>query len=409
MAATYFHRMASFFAETGWHLIESSVLATYAKCLKHLNRKEEYVRTLLRLLSKAANVKRQRAAWIKATPGHSDETSFIGDDEIDTDGYVFDLLKYSKRLAFEERVDLSLYFADIAVDQYPQFYEDKDGFKLMLRLRHLFSDEIELQTVKLGLIGNSDIYNREIWLESNGPITLKQGLVKVLLESNVSEFSDAMKRFLTCLKEVIPGSYGIDKIILSTHNLSFLYDAASKNDARLSTASSILVANLNALVKTPRIEYYLPPRTLEAKLSASKSMHLDKARSIEIEVLSGRNDILRGELHVRPGTAGLRLHTADSELLHGSVDLTNNIRPGVIGFASIEKWKSIRVKIPYGLDNETNDIIVSSLRCNAPSFFFFFCTYSFLLGQVRGTLQNCEWRFPICIKPQSHHYVVARS
>src|SRR5437763_7375444 len=118
--------MTSFFAETGWHSIESSVLAIYAKCLKHLNRKEEYVRTLLRLLSKAACVKRQRAVWAKM-PNLSGESSYADDEEINTNGYVSDLLKYSKQLAFEERVDLSLYFADIAVDQYPQFYDDRDG------------------------------------------------------------------------------------------------------------------------------------------------------------------------------------------------------------------------------------------------------------------------------------------
>ena len=93
-AATYFHRMTSFFAETGWHSIESSVLAIYAKCLKHLNRKEEYVRILLRLLSKAAGVKRRCAAWTKAR--------CMGEEEVNTDGYVSDLLKYSKQLAAEE-------------------------------------------------------------------------------------------------------------------------------------------------------------------------------------------------------------------------------------------------------------------------------------------------------------------
>src|SRR4051794_16410059 len=117
--------MTSFFAETGWHSIESSVLAIYAKCLKHLNRKEEYVRTLLRLLSKAAGVKKRCAAWTKA-PGLSDGNSYMADEEVNTDGYVSDLLEYSKQLAAEESVDLSLYFADIAVDQYPQFSEDQD-------------------------------------------------------------------------------------------------------------------------------------------------------------------------------------------------------------------------------------------------------------------------------------------
>src|SRR5947207_1687528 len=141
VATTYFHRMTSFFAETGWHSIESSVLTIYAECLMHLNRKEEYVRTILRLLSKAVGVKRRCAARTKAR-GLIDETSYI-DEEANTDGYVSDLLKYSKQLAREEIVDLSLFFADIAVDKYPQFYEDRDGFKLVLQLRHLLNEDIE--------------------------------------------------------------------------------------------------------------------------------------------------------------------------------------------------------------------------------------------------------------------------
>src|SRR5436309_6774916 len=124
----------------------------------------------------------------------------MADDEINTDGYVSDLLEYSKQLAFEERVDLSLYFADITVDQYPQFYEGQDGFKLVLQLRHLLSDDIELQTAKVRLIGNSEVYIREVWLESNGPIVLMQGLVIVAVGSNVRVFSDIGKLLLTDLK-----------------------------------------------------------------------------------------------------------------------------------------------------------------------------------------------------------------
>src|SRR5881396_1908253 len=52
-AATHFHRMAPFYAEGGWSLVETSMLIMYARCLKKLERNEEYAGVILRLLAKA--------------------------------------------------------------------------------------------------------------------------------------------------------------------------------------------------------------------------------------------------------------------------------------------------------------------------------------------------------------------
>ena len=57
-AAMYFGRMASLFAETRWNTVETTMLKMYAQCLKKLNRKDEYLRTLLDLLAKSAASKK---------------------------------------------------------------------------------------------------------------------------------------------------------------------------------------------------------------------------------------------------------------------------------------------------------------------------------------------------------------
>jgi trafficking protein particle complex subunit 10 len=53
-AATYFGRLVPLYAQDRWSTIEDSLLSVYARCLKELHRKDEYVRIELALLAKYA-------------------------------------------------------------------------------------------------------------------------------------------------------------------------------------------------------------------------------------------------------------------------------------------------------------------------------------------------------------------
>ena len=59
-ASTYFWRTTPFFGDGGWSLLELSMLVMYSDCLKRLERKDENVKVMLKLLAKAANAERDR-------------------------------------------------------------------------------------------------------------------------------------------------------------------------------------------------------------------------------------------------------------------------------------------------------------------------------------------------------------
>ncbi len=73
-AAAFFYRITPFFGENGWSLLELSMLVLYCTSLKELNRKDEYVRVLLKLLTKASaaqldKTRRQTSSRLSGTGG----------------------------------------------------------------------------------------------------------------------------------------------------------------------------------------------------------------------------------------------------------------------------------------------------------------------------------------------------
>ncbi|KAI9815803.1 MAG: hypothetical protein M1827_002199 [Pycnora praestabilis] len=348
-AAAYFHRMAPVFAEKRWNLVETSMLKMYAHCLKELNRGDEYIRVVLKLLRKAAS--REKAEIHRRGGVHvgsmnvesANLDSWLDDDVIETGGYVKDLFTYSKESQHEVSTPMSWYFTDISVDPFPQHYSDKDGFQLSLRMRYLLEERLEIRNAKLRIVGTVGGQSRDIWLESEESITMKRGIITLLVGTNAS----------------IPGSYIVDKILLQAPNLVFTHETLSKTaPSTPSGFSGSLSAAAVAAVKTSRILYYTQPSALDAKLSLSKYIHLERTRSIEIEISSGWNRISRGELRLRSASAGLRLHTAEAEIIDGNPTLASNKRGGIIDFENFPEGTSARFRVPYGLENDRSDLSI---------------------------------------------------
>jgi trafficking protein particle complex subunit 10 len=187
-AATYFHRMAPFYADGGWAAVETSLLMMYARCLRQLNNKKEYVNTLLKLLTKAAarelhNIARRNGDDIKSRHSIGD---FIDDDLIATEGYVEDLLKSAKDLDEEVPVLMSNYFADISVDSHPVYHPDKDGFKLQLKFRYLLEESLPVRAARVRIVSTAGGSGREIWLQPVEGLVIKRGINRTWVETNVS-------------------------------------------------------------------------------------------------------------------------------------------------------------------------------------------------------------------------------
>jgi trafficking protein particle complex subunit 10 len=140
----------------------------------------------------------------------------------------------------------------------------------------------------------------------------------------------------------------------------FLYETSSKPGPSATTginsSSSAITA---AAAKRNRIVLFPRPSGLHAKLGLPKLIHLEKKRAIEIEISSGWNDITYGELRLRAAKAGLRLHTADAEMVDDPlVEIVDKTKPGIITFGDFPPHYSAKFRIPYQLDNDLNDLSI---------------------------------------------------
>lgn len=200
-AAMYFGSMAgitskgspdanlSLYAKSRWNTVVATMLKMYARCLKKLNRKDEYIRTLLDLLARSSA---SRISFSSASKRASDEGvsdmpwDWLNDDKVDTGGVLSELVNYSQQLPYDVSVQMADYFTDVAVEPYLRHYEDKDGFQLRLQFRHILEDEIEIHAAKIRLVSANSTTAKDIWLETPEAMTVKKGLTRVWLGCNVS-------------------------------------------------------------------------------------------------------------------------------------------------------------------------------------------------------------------------------
>ena len=129
----------------------------------------------------------------------------------------------------------------------------------------------------------------------------------------------------------------------------------------------------DSFLKCPKLLIFQQAQALDVKLFASKYMHLDRNRSLEVELSSGWNDVRVGELHIRAATAGLRLQTSETKVVSGPLEISNKSEPGIIRFGSLTSGSSAKIRMPFNLNHEVSDIslkIEVSYQTDRGSFFF---------------------------------------
>lgn len=156
------------------------MLRNYAKCLKELHRRDEYMRVMLSLLGKAT----QRARSLQTVRVHKSAV-WLDEEAINVRGVLDELVAYSDELPYNFVATMKDFFADVQVDPEILHYADKDGFSLRLQFRHLLEEDLALDRLRLRLVSAGDS-SREIWLESEGRTDLRQGVLKLEVSSNVS-------------------------------------------------------------------------------------------------------------------------------------------------------------------------------------------------------------------------------
>ncbi|KAH7417323.1 TMEM1 family protein-like protein [Cadophora sp. MPI-SDFR-AT-0126] len=347
-AASYFYRMTPFYGESGWAQVELSMLVMYARCLKELKRKEEYVKVVLKLLSKSAmmeNARLQRKSVLRfgRGPSLSPEVSPI-------EAYIPELLESTKGLQHEVRVPLEHFFGNIEVDGTIRYSHENDSFGLEVRLHYLLVDDMPIEKARVRITSVTGDSNREIWLESDAAMTFKKGTVTFAVHSNVT----------------IPGIYLVNSIILETSNIVLEYDHST---TELSSPRD------NMFFKCPKLLIYHRSEAFDVQLYSSRYMHLDRNRSLEIVLSSGWNKLENGELHVRAATAGLRVQTSEAKIIKGSLELSKNAEASIIRFGAMDPHSLVRIVMPFSLEHEVNDISLKlEVSYTTQKGIFFFAT-----------------------------------
>ncbi|KAF2205415.1 hypothetical protein GQ43DRAFT_477384 [Delitschia confertaspora ATCC 74209] len=337
-AAAYFGRMASLFAESRWNFVQMIMLRMYAQCLKKLNRKDEYVRTLLDLLAKSASKRKSIRSSSKQTSApdvSNDPKDWLDDDKVDTTGVFQELINFSEQLPYDMPVQMTKYFGDINVEPYVRHFDDKDGFQLRLQFRHLLEDEIEVKQAKVRLISATSAQGKEVWLESSDVTRVQTGVAKIWLSSNINT----------------TGPYIVDKIVVETKRISFVHEPFIKTEVPtpLGITMSTSAASLRTAKKC-RVLCFPRTEAFQARIYLSHFIHIDKQRSIEIECSSGWNDIQHAEIRLRSASAGLRLRTANTTVSSGDVIIADKPNPGVIGIQAMGPHTTACFRVPYELE-----------------------------------------------------------
>ncbi|KAH8698383.1 putative TMEM1 family protein [Talaromyces proteolyticus] len=326
-AAILFRKLATFYENCQWATLEGTVLELYTQCLQKLDQNDEYVRAMLRLLSQYASYT-QSGLSIRQK---SLLASLDSTDQSIIDPYIESLFLASAKLSREISVPLSSFFGNIDVNPEIKHYEDRDGFQMQLKLRFLLGSEIKIESVKVRLVSAGGLQAHEVWLERGEEIVIKSSTSTMSVGSATT----------------LQGKYLVDRIEMRIKNVVFTYGGGS--------SSSALPPGFREPEGTeeevrPYIWCYPPTTGLEARLTTPHYINLEELRTVEVEVDSGRNNISKGVLRVRPATAGLRLRIAETIVVGGDIKMTPQPELASLEFVNFAPESSVRFRIPYSVD-----------------------------------------------------------
>ncbi|KAK1753352.1 trafficking protein particle complex subunit 10 [Echria macrotheca] len=324
-ASSCFYRAIPVFGESGWSLLELSMLLMYARCLKELRQMDDYVNKALRqLLIKAAGAERDRLRQkSQLRLGSRSHVQYPESSSIA--GYLTDLLAVSASLSKEVKIPLTSLFCDLEIDGPPIYDEGQDSFSLYLNLYSLVVDTFEVRQARLRIVCPSPGNSRDIWLENVGPVTIKPGRNRVRLRSSI----------------MMMGTYEVDQIHLASSNVSLHYERD------------------NGVLKNPKVTLYQRTSALDARLHTTKEVRLDRNNSLDLEVSSGWNDIKTCEVRIKSATGGLRLLMSEATV-PGPIQPSKQFEGGVFTFGDIPPNTSVRIRFPFTIEHDLLNVAVKA-------------------------------------------------
>lgn len=339
-AALYFQHILTPVSNSNWKSMEIQALNAYSLCLKQLGRIPEYVQNTLALLAKIVS----KALNHDTGRRHFQAVQNVADKAFDASGLLQDCIAMSVKLEQELLQPLKTFFGEAHVSREVRHNEDCDGFLLSLQVRHVIVDEVTLDAVCVRLVSYDDP-SQEIWLSSDGSVALTPGFNVIDLRT----------------RTVAYGPYLIDKIVFRANKISFVEElrpAQQPTPLEFTEAVPPYVTTKEAEKPPPFVFLYPSERSFNIELRRCKDIHIDRARNLELHLDAGYSAIEAIEMRMKPTSAGLRLHLADSTSDNIVLDSQENLEPGQLRLTTLDAGASAIVTIPYTLENRNRELSV---------------------------------------------------
>lgn len=328
-AASYFLRTTPFYGESGWSLLELSMLVMYSKCLRELKRNDVYVKVMLKLLSKAAHSEKDRIEEIASIKVSKKEAKEYAENEV-FKGFLPDFLSAAKSFDKEVKHSLTNFFTHIEVEGTPAYDEDQDSFSLTLSLRSVLADPLPVDKAFLRIITAA---GREMWLESGEKLELRPGRNKIPLR---------------CMA-MSPGTYEVDRVQLNSGPLKLSLERQAFQPVERDAVN----------LRNPYVSLYQRADTLDLRVEPSTVTQLDRNFAMDLELTTGWNELETCEIRVRSATGGLRLLTAEAEILGDEKHKqAASSEPGLFVFASLAAQSSVKARIPFTTEQDAASVAV---------------------------------------------------
>lgn len=339
-AVVYFQHVLPTLSTESWSLMDAEMHSAYTRCLRELDRKEEYMNAALVLLAKSSG-------RLMDTKLPKVRLSTLPDDgSLDLSGVFVEAVSCSRDLPGEVTRPMDQYFANIHLAREVLHHEDRDGFALRLRFRNTLGDGVKANRILARLVALEDP-SQEIWLSSPDSVELVHGTVQVDLEVSAVAF----------------GVFLIDKIVIEAEKLRFVQEVQPQPEVpKLMIANTELTSATNASTTAHRRSFvFLFPaaQSFGVEVTLSREMFIDRPRRIEFNIEAGWNEIEHFELKLRSLSAGLRLHLSDARY-EGVTRRENNsgFTPGQICVQGLDAGASACISIPYTLEQQQSSISV---------------------------------------------------
>ncbi|KKY36355.1 putative tmem1 family [Diaporthe ampelina] len=328
-AASYFLRTTPFYGESGWSLLELSMLVMYSKCLRELKRNDVYVKVMLKLLSKAANSEKDRIEEKGSVKVSQKQAQEYAENEL-FKGFLPDFLAAAKSFDKEVKHSLQNFFTHIEVEGTPAYDDDQDSFSVTLVLRSVLADPLPVDKALLRIVTTG---GREMWLESGEKLELRPGRNRIQLR---------------CMA-MSPGSYEVDRVQLNSGPLKLSLERQAFQPVERDAVN----------LRNPYVSLYQRADTLDVRVEPSTVTQLDRNFAMDLELTTGWNEVESCEIRVRSATGGLRLLTAEAQIL-GTDEHKQpaSSEPGLFVFASLAARSSVKARIPFTTEQDAASVAI---------------------------------------------------